>query len=66
MLDTSRARERFGFEARTGFEEGLRRTIAWYVATLADAPARRRRPTRPAGAAPDDRASELTEHRRAA
>ena len=29
-LDTSRARERFGFVARTGFEDGLRRTIAWY------------------------------------
>jgi len=29
-LDTSRARERFGFSARTPFEEGLRRTIAWY------------------------------------
>jgi GDP-L-fucose synthase len=26
-LDTSRARELFGFEARTSFEEGLRRTI---------------------------------------
>jgi GDP-L-fucose synthase len=32
MLDTSRARERFGFVARTPFEEGLRRTIDWYVA----------------------------------
>src|SRR3990170_2777802 len=31
-LDTSRARERFGFEARTTFEEGLRRTIDWYEA----------------------------------
>ncbi len=29
-LDTDRARERFGFAARTGFEEGLRRTIEWY------------------------------------
>ena len=29
-LDTSRARERFGFDARTSFEDGLRRTIAWY------------------------------------
>jgi GDP-L-fucose synthase len=29
-LDTSRAREYFGFEARTPFEEGLRRTIEWY------------------------------------
>ena len=29
-LDTSRAKERFGFVAKTGFEEGLARTIAWY------------------------------------
>ena len=29
-LDTSRARERFGFEAQVGFEEGLRRTVEWY------------------------------------
>ena len=31
-LDTSRARERFGFEAGTSFEDGLRKTIEWYVA----------------------------------
>jgi GDP-L-fucose synthase len=30
MLDTSRARERFGFQAATSFEDGLRQTIAWY------------------------------------
>ncbi|WP_435066133.1 GDP-L-fucose synthase family protein [Halobaculum sp. EA56] len=29
-LDTSRARKRFGWEATTEFEEGLRRTIEWY------------------------------------
>ncbi|HEY2741452.1 MAG TPA: GDP-L-fucose synthase [Gaiellaceae bacterium] len=29
-LDASRARERFGFEARTPLREGLERTIAWY------------------------------------
>jgi GDP-L-fucose synthase len=29
-LDTQRARERFGFEATTNFEEGLKKTIAWY------------------------------------
>ena len=34
-LDTSRARDRFGFEAATGFEEGLRRTIEWYEASRA-------------------------------
>ena len=31
-LDTTRAREEFGFTARTPFEEGLRRTIEWYEA----------------------------------
>ncbi|MBN1147689.1 MAG: GDP-L-fucose synthase [Anaerolineales bacterium] len=30
-LDTSRAREYFGFEAQMPFEEGLRRTIDWYL-----------------------------------
>lgn len=29
-LDVSRAERCFGFRARTGFEEGLRRTIDWY------------------------------------
>lgn len=29
-LDTSRAKERFGFVARMPFEEGLRRTIEWW------------------------------------
>ncbi|MBM3143719.1 MAG: GDP-L-fucose synthase [Chloroflexi bacterium] len=29
-LDTSRAKEYFGFEAQMPFEEGLRRTIAWF------------------------------------
>jgi nucleoside-diphosphate-sugar epimerase len=29
-LDTSRAREQFGFTAKTSFEDGLRRTIDWY------------------------------------
>jgi GDP-L-fucose synthase len=31
-LDASRARELFGFEARTSLREGLERTIAWYRA----------------------------------
>ena len=30
VLDASRARELFGFEARTPLREGLQRTIAWY------------------------------------
>jgi GDP-L-fucose synthase len=31
-LDTTRARELFGFEAKTSFEDGLKQTIAWYRA----------------------------------
>jgi GDP-L-fucose synthase len=30
MLDVSRAKEKFGFSARTSFDEGLRKTIVWY------------------------------------
>lgn len=30
-LDTSKADKLFGFRAKTSFEEGLRRTIEWYV-----------------------------------
>ena len=29
-LDVSRAKQEFGFESQTSFEEGLRKTIAWY------------------------------------
>lgn len=29
-LDTSRAKAAFGFEATTGFDEGLQRTVDWY------------------------------------
>ena len=29
-LDTSKAKKEFGFEAKTDFEEGLRKTIKWY------------------------------------
>jgi GDP-L-fucose synthase len=41
-LDTSRARDLFGFEARTPLREGLERTIAWYRATAPQAPSARR------------------------
>lgn len=34
MLDTTRAARQFGFRAATGFEEGLRATIAWYEQRL--------------------------------
>lgn len=30
-LDTSKAKQEFGFEAKTGFREGLKRTIEWYM-----------------------------------
>lgn len=31
MLDVSRAKREFGFEAKTDFDEGLRKTIDWYI-----------------------------------
>jgi GDP-L-fucose synthase len=39
-LDVTRARERLGWAARTPFEEGLRRTIAWYRTSAPAASAR--------------------------
>ena len=30
-LDVSKAKKEFGFEAKTGFREGLKRTIEWYT-----------------------------------
>lgn len=30
ILDTSKAEKEFGFKAKTGFEEGLKKTIEWY------------------------------------
>jgi GDP-L-fucose synthase len=30
MLDTNRARQEFGFKAKTDFREGLKKTIEWY------------------------------------
>ncbi|HET7011754.1 MAG TPA: GDP-L-fucose synthase [Anaerolineales bacterium] len=36
-LDTSRARERFGFAARTSLDDGLRRTVEWYRRTQVEA-----------------------------
>ena len=35
-LDTSRAVERFGFRAQVKLEQGLRRTVEWYVETRRD------------------------------
>ena len=31
QLDTRRAQERFGFRARTSFDEGLKQTVDWYL-----------------------------------
>ena len=39
-VDGSRARELFGFKAEVSFEEGLRRTIDWYLAHREEAEAR--------------------------
>jgi GDP-L-fucose synthase len=36
-LDTSRAKSAIGFEARTTFEDGLRKTIDWFIANRKDA-----------------------------
>jgi GDP-L-fucose synthase len=33
-VDTSRARDRFGFESSTPLEDGLRRTIDWFRARV--------------------------------
>jgi len=30
MLDTNKAWREFGFKAKIGFEEGLKKTIEWY------------------------------------
>ena len=39
-VDNSRARERFGFVASTSFPEGLKQTVAWYLANREAAEAR--------------------------
>jgi GDP-L-fucose synthase len=38
MLDVSRAEKLFGFKAKTKFEDGLRKTIDWYLAHRKDVP----------------------------
>jgi GDP-L-fucose synthase len=37
-LDVTRAEREFGFRARTPFDEGLRKTIDWYVSTVSQCP----------------------------
>jgi GDP-L-fucose synthase len=34
MLDTSKAEKEFGFKAKTPFEEGLKKTIDWYLSSV--------------------------------
>ena len=41
QLDTSRAYKLFGFRAETPFDEGLRRTVDWYLAHREEAETRR-------------------------
>ena len=36
MLDTSKAFKEFGFQAKTDFREGLKKTIQWYKKCLKD------------------------------
>ena len=36
MLDTSKAEKEFGFKVKTSFEEGLGKTIEWYIANRID------------------------------
>ena len=38
MLDVSRAEKLFGFKAKTKFEDGLRKTIDWYLAHMKGVP----------------------------
>lgn len=33
MLDCTKAEKEFGFKAKTNFENGLKKTIAWYIST---------------------------------
>jgi GDP-L-fucose synthase len=37
-LDTSRAEREFGFRSKMSFEEGLEKTVRWYVQSLANQP----------------------------
>jgi GDP-L-fucose synthase len=34
QLDTRRAEQKFGFRARTSFDEGLKETVAWYLESV--------------------------------
>ena len=34
MLDTSKAKEEFGFTAKISFDEGLMKTIDWYKSVI--------------------------------
>ena len=36
MLDTQKAKQKFGFEAKTSLEEGIAKTVAWYKEYIED------------------------------
>lgn len=38
MLDTTRAEKEFGFKAKTSLEEGLKKTIDWYISSTSTLP----------------------------
>jgi GDP-L-fucose synthase len=38
MLDVTKAEKEFGFKAKTKFEDGLRKTIEWYISTTKKKP----------------------------
>ena len=46
MLDTTRAEEEFGFKANTPFEEGLKKSINWYISARETEKTKKRRYTR--------------------
>lgn len=46
MLDVTRAEKEFGFRAKTYFEEGLKKTIDWYISTKQTKETRETRQTR--------------------
>ena len=47
VLDTTRAREGFGFQAQTDLRAGLRRTLEWYLETRPSPATKPRSPDRP-------------------
>jgi len=44
ILDTTKAKKKFGFEAETQLEDGLKKTIEWYISTRSDKHTRQIKP----------------------